>query len=1696
MTEKIRQKRTLSFRLQLLILMSFMCSGISAQSYILYNQTSQKVLDVGKKLIAEWKKVDDTDVSITYSGSWGTYSGNPGYKSTEHFSSSKGAMARFTFTGVQARYYGYLRSDLDVAEIRLDGQSVAKINCYDGSLFDAMLYETPILTYGTHTLDVVSTGERAIDYEVIVDAFAYAASAADTILSVVQADYTGSPTQKWTVVNTDNAYFQLINQSNGLALSVHQNSDNSTNLLKLVEASSDYQQQWKKTAASNNCVTLLNRSVQKNIDILDASTLNEALAVYSAASSSASQQWGFWDASKLISDIKFDYLHAYKLLSSDGRVLDNSSSMVNGTSFYMKNDDAANNKAQQWSVMPVSGTAFLITNLLSNKNIDNGNSSVEGFKALQWNIDPGNTNQQWKLNYCGYYYTITNVKTGKNLDYRNTTSGTAVGQYTADVTNLNQQWKIEILGERERHDWENESIFEINKEPGHSTYVPFGSVEELKLSPSWDKPWEKPTSSMYQLLNGKWKFNWVKQPSERPVDFYKPEYSVAAWKEIPVPSNWEMYGYGTPIYTNFTYPHANMPPFILPVQGWTCEKEPNPVGSYRRDFTIPESWDNQQVFVHFDGVYSAMYVWVNGQKVGYSQGANNDAEFDITAYVHSGANTIACEVYRWSDGSYLEDQDMFRLSGIHRDVYVYATPKVRVRDYFLKSEFSSADLSSAVFKADVTLKNHNVAAVSGAKVELTLYDANDTGVLTLTKTINQLEINKDTTFTISGNVLNPKLWSAEVPNLYSAIVTLKNADNQVLEVLSSKFGFRKVEIKNKRVYINNKAVFFKGTNRHDIHPQFGKAVPVESMIQDIVLMKQHNINTIRTSHYPNDQKMYALYDYYGLYVMDEADIECHGNSSLSDNPDWLPAYKDRMVRMVQRDKNHPSVIFWSMGNESGAGKNFYEVNKAAKSIDPSRPIHYEGNSNAADFDSQMYPSIDGAKNMDAQNTTRPYFICEYAHSMGNAPGNLAEYWDLIESSNRMIGACVWDWVDQGINKFGDDPKKYYYGGDFGDKPNDFDFCLNGLTTPDRRVTAKMVELKKVYQYIKLKASNLSLGKVTVQNKYDFLNLQSFSLRWEVLRDGVAVEAGIMDLPSALPNASVLITVPYKTVLKSGSEYFLNLKVETKEANRWANAGFVVATEQLALNSRPSVGAISTVNMNSVSKQLINSIYQVTGDGFSVEFNKSTGLMTSLQYNGNEMIHNGKGLAFSYYRSINNDVYTNRTYSEPVISCQGFSTEISADNKYISVTTNMQAVNTLGTFPYKIVYTIYGNGVIDVDASITNATDTGTMPRIGLQMVLPAGMENVQWYGRGPLENYIDRKKSAYFGLYNSTIDNLIEHYVRSQSNGNREDLRWLKITNKSNYGIQIQSKGTLNFTAAHYRDNQFWDARHDFELPRLRNTETYLSLDYIQQGLGNASCGPQPLAQYLIPGSKIYNYSFRISQTAIDNQECQINQALQKPVTVSGQSFSIDVPENAVDDKPTTRWSSADTGDKWLQVDLLKSMEICRWKVVNAGSESADYITKEYKLQSLSGANWVDIDTVQNNTLNETNRQVSPFTARYVRLYITKSQQNESEPMTRIHEFSVFGSESPLANPSLIADDPNNILMYPNPASGSVTVDLNDSFVKSFKLDAFNLCGQLKHSYWIDANLKRLDLAGFEPGIYFFSSVNSLCSFKKKIIII
>lgn len=1161
-----------------------------------------------------------------------------------------------------------------------------------------------------------------------------------------------------------------------------------------------------------------------------------------------------------------DTNHVYEIRTANGLVLDTQGSRDNDARVFLAKRDAGN-ATQAWKFVKVGEGVFNIVNADSQLSLDNGGgNSVQS--VIQWSTGYSNRNQRWKAERCNDgTYTLTCESSGMALGLRDAAQfGEPVCQVAVDATQATQRWRLVrsdaktsfvVPKTSSREDWENPAVFGINKLPGHAYFIPYANVAAMHSDAAYRQLWQRTGSSRYMLLNGKWKFNWVKQPSERPVNFYKPTYSVDGWKEIDVPSSWEMQGYGTPIYTNITYPFLNNPPFIQPQKGYTVCDEPNAVGSYRREFTLPTDWADKQVTLNFDGCYSAMYVWVNGKKVGYSQGANNVASFDITRYVRKGANMVAVEVYRWSDGSYLEDQDMFRLSGIHRDVYLTARPKMHMRDVVLTTSFADSRYAKAALDVRAELENCSTKG-GAAAVRLTLTDSNGK-VVVKPVTVDGGNVGAGATAVVSAklDVDSPSLWSADHPTLYTLDVEVLDGGGNVLEATAQQVGFRDISFRNNKLYVNGVLTYLKGANRHDIHPKYGKALPVETMVEDILLFKRNNMNTVRTSHYPNDPKMMALYDYYGLYVVDEADQECHGNNTLSDNPAWTAAYVDRAVRMVTRDRNHPSVVFWSLGNESGRGRNIVAEYEAVKKLD-ARLIHYEGQNEVADMDSRMYPSVKSMIDSDRNGNNKPFFLCEYAHAMGNAVGNLREYWDYIENhSVRMIGGCIWDFVDQAINKQGEPETNLYFGGSFGDVPNDNDFCCNGLTTADRRQTPKLDEVKKVYQYVKLRYDQ-EKGEIVVDNRYTARNLNEFVMEWQLMKNGVKVKSASVALPSALPGETARVAVgDIVAGAADESELFLNAVVMLRNDETWAKAGHVVASEQFALNQCRSLMPVAD-NAGARAMKVYeekDGVLRIEGDGMKAAFDKTNGRMMSLVYGGKEMIHRMQGPSFEWFRSISNDIRDRNLGS--VIALKNFSYKVADDRKSIEVATAFVATVGDKAVPHTVKYVVNANGVVEVDATFS-VPQKFSLPRLALQTMLAPGLENVEWYGRGPMENYRDRNSAAFVGRYKTTVDGMREHYVRTQTMGERTDTRWLQFTDADGKGLRIVADGTFDFSAQHYTDRELWQVKYGHDLDKIRRNEVVLTLDCIQRGIGNASCGPQPLQEYEIKTGMDYNMKFAV----------------------------------------------------------------------------------------------------------------------------------------------------------------------------------------------------------------------------------------------
>lgn len=1147
----------------------------------------------------------------------------------------------------------------------------------------------------------------------------------------------------------------------------------------------------------------------------------------------------------------------YRLEIGDGLALDNQNGTITFTPVNKKS------MSQVWRVAKHDADGYImLVHPFTGTALDNGNNGSNEATVLTWDVESHNANQAWAVTAAGEgCITLTAKPGGLKLGYNDTCQpGGRVWQMMGKDTDTYVQWravetnlKVVTGGTTavSKNDWEKETIFGINKEKARATLLLYASEKEMRADEAYQKQWLHPNSSLRMMLNGKWQFHWAKSPEERPTNFYKPSFDASKWATIPVPSCWEMQGYGTAIYTNITYPFKNQPPLIGGQEGYTINNEPNAVGSYRRTVKVPTEWAGRELYLHFNGIYSAAYIWVNGKKVGYTQGPNVDAEFDVTKYMQPGKENLVCvEVYRWSDGSYIEDQDMFRLSGIHRDVYLEARQKLHPQDIYVKG-FVESNMKEA--ELDVTMTINNLGKAKSGKAFVTLWDEDLKQVgPRIEMPLNELTTKPDKRYACVFEIKNPKLWSAEKPHLYTVNVEVDG------DIYTTRCGLRRIENRSGKVYINNQRVLFKGVDRHDTHPTMGKAVPIESMLEDIMLFKRFNINTVRTSHYPNDPRMYALYDYYGIYVMDEADVECHGNYSLSKTPSWKAQYVDRTERMVMRDRNHPSVIFWSLGNESGGGENFVATRDAVRSLDD-RMIHYEGMNDVADMDSRMYPSISSMQQSDEDHGKqgRPFFLCEYAHAMGNAIGNLKEYWDYIEyKSMRMIGGCIWDWADQGLCKFGEPTTNMYYGGGFGDYPNDQDFCCNGVVTSDRRVTAKLEQVKQVYQYVTI--GEEKTGFVTLRNRYCFTNLNEFDLHLQLMKNGRVEKETTLPLRdlNVPAGSSVDIKLPFATPTEYG-EYFVNASLNLAEATTWAEKGHTVARGQFLFarltdrTPRTCEGTISVAQEGTG--------YALKGKDWTAKMNDK-GVLTSLKYGDIEVIHQQQGFAFDGFRSISNDRRSTRPSTWevkdikwlPNAACDTFRVEVEG-----MATSSNERSHVPCHFTY--IFTADGRLRVETDFKSGDATD---FARLGLTASLSSNLEQVRWYGAGPMENYPDRKDCAFIGDYSTTVSDMEEPYIRPQSMGERCDTRWLELTRPDGHGIRITADGDngLMFSAQHYTDVDLWECDYYHNLSKIRRPEVILHLDAAMRGLGNASCGPGPMDKYELNKDVTYRMAFTIER--------------------------------------------------------------------------------------------------------------------------------------------------------------------------------------------------------------------------------------------
>lgn len=1032
-----------------------------------------------------------------------------------------------------------------------------------------------------------------------------------------------------------------------------------------------------------------------------------------------------------------------------------------------------------------------------------------------------------------------------------------------------------------RHDWENPRIVGRHKAPAHVPLHPFAS-ERAALEGA---------APATQVLNGRWRFALYPNPLAIPKSFAAPDFDDTAWNDITVPGNWQLQGYDRPIYTNVQYPFPVDPGLmavmvqmyerfdwrrsILELQAppeaytypLTVPREDNPTGCYRVRFTIPPTWKGQRIFLRFEGVDSAFHVWLNGAALGYSQDSRLPAEFDITAYLQPGENILAVAVYRWSDGSYLEDQDFWRLSGIFRDVTLWAVPPTHLWDYTVQTHLDAA-YRNAVLRVETLIQNHSAQATSGS-IAFTLLDAAEQ-VIANAEASFSAAAGAEAAVTLETPVANPAKWSDETPYLYTLLLTLKDAAGQVTQVERSRVGFRKVEVLNGQICVNGRPITFRGINRHEHDPDTGHTITEDSMLQDLQLMKQHNINAVRTSHYPNHPRWYELCDELGIYLIDEANIESHAVwDRLARDPEWETAFMERVTRMVARDKNHPSILIWSLGNESGYGPNFVAAANWIHAHDPTRLVHYHPADNAPEVDllAPMYPAVDQIIAMAQDPTeTRPIVMCEYAHAMGNSPGGLREYWDAIARYPRLQGGFIWDWVDQGIRQVTETGEPWFaYGGDFGDEPNDGTFCLNGVVDPDREPHPSLWEVQRVYAPLSFAAVNIAEGVLRIHNQRAFAATDDLHFIWAVEADGETLQSGVLP-PLEIPAGSAQeITIPFKAFTpQPGAEVWLTVRAILARNTAWAQAGHEIAWEQFPLPFHAPLTAQPVETLPQVAFEDSADSVMVYNAGFMLVFDRASGALRTWTHHKRPV---ATGLLLNLWRApTDNDLkrmaglWSAAGLDRLEQRAQALRVEkLSPHVIRVRIETALAPPAEAPVATGLADVLILGNGDVLVEQTVTLAEGLPPLPRVGLRLTVPGGYEQFSWLGRGPHESYPDRKTGARLGCYHSTVDAEYVPYIHPQENGNKTDVRWVALTNANGAGLLAtvhpftdgSAAPLLNVSAHHLTAHDLAAAAHTFELQRRE--EITLNLDAAQAGVGSEACGPGVLPAYELT-ARIYRW--------------------------------------------------------------------------------------------------------------------------------------------------------------------------------------------------------------------------------------------------
>jgi len=1016
---------------------------------------------------------------------------------------------------------------------------------------------------------------------------------------------------------------------------------------------------------------------------------------------------------------------------------------------------------------------------------------------------------------------------------------------------------------QQNKDWENPSVYGINRMPARAWFIPFPDAVSAQKNDLAANPF-------YLSLNGEWKFNVVKSPDLFDGKWIKPDFSDKKWGNIQVPANWEFMGYDTPIYTDVKYPYPANPPFV--------PHDYNPVGVYRKWVTIPETWKSLRTIAHFGSIKSAGYLYVNGIEVGFAKGSKTPAEFDITKYLKPGKNLLVWKLYRYTDGDYLECQDMWKVSGIERDAYLLAVPTISIHDLIVRGDLSD-DYKTGLFKVEVELKGKDTGLGDPLSIDIELTDPDQKIVFKASKA--GVDADKHTTFNTTLPFV--KKWNAEDPELYTLMLTVKDKSGKCIQAIKQRVGFRKVEVSNGQFLINGVAIYFKGVNRHEHDPFTGRGISEQLMVEDLRLMKQININSIRTSHYPNHPRFYDLCDEYGFYVIDEANVECHGMEEqpegfapLTDNPAWESAYLDRAERMMKRDFNHPCIITWSMGNESGDGRNFVSMYKWMKEFDPDRPVQYQEAwyKEHTDVFCPMYKNLDFLRNYASKPQSKPLILCEYEHGMGNSEGNLADYWDVIYTHKYLQGGFIWDWVDQTLIKRRDDGSIWFaYGGDLGyvGVKNDSNFCANGLITSDRKFHPHAYEVRKVYQNINFKAVDAAKGKFEIINRHDFIDLSRYRIYYTISSEGKILRSSELDFASLRPQSYQSFTVDYgKQDSNTNAEYFIDFYVQLRESQSLLPPGFVVARDQFLIKKETQLK--EQIASGCPQYSISDSAILVSGSDFSIKFNSKEGVLASYIFKNTELLQ--KGPLPNFWRAPTDNDLGN---SMPVKCAVWRDISLKPDSVSTTILPETQSLVITSRYYFKSVaifksvYHLYSDGTFRVDNTFTPSSNTlPEIPRLGMQFVLPAGFDSMAWYGRGPHESYSDRYAGAFVGLYKGSVWEQFHPYVRPQETGNKTAVRWMTLTNSSGIGWFIAGSPVTDASAWAF-DPKAIDyvpsaiqQKHGAD---VKKTDLItVNVDFAQRGLGgDNSWGALPHKEYRIYPNE-YKWSFFMKPVQILQQ--------------------------------------------------------------------------------------------------------------------------------------------------------------------------------------------------------------------------------------